>query len=386
MKIQITEPDIQTLVTRINDNVLSLQPDFQRGEVWPESKQQKLIDSILRAWQIPPVHVIVLPENETQEVLDGQQRLAAIRNFVRGEFSVDGYIHPHDPELQNLDGLKFNELPLRHRNQFLRYAIRVVLVTDYAPEEPGELFYRLNQPTALTTAEQRNALYGEARKQIKGLVAAMSVCGLNEETLGFSNARMAYDDVLSRVCATLQSGTLRDKVTSRVIADIYRMPRGFGRSVVKSVERSIFALGQALSSVGFRVRFNKATLYSWLIFFDAALRMGCSSEQLGQFIESFEADRHSSSTNSGMGALFYVYLDRASSRVADTSSVLARDAVIWISLARFSANANLSFGKDASKLLTASTLLKSLPKRSSPSSIEAWLFEKLDECQWGTSL
>lgn len=60
---------------------MDLQPDFQRGEIWTIQKKQKLIDSILRGWKIPPIHVIHNAQS-VDEVLDGQQRLAAIRDFL----------------------------------------------------------------------------------------------------------------------------------------------------------------------------------------------------------------------------------------------------------------------------------------------------------------
>ena len=64
------------------------------------------------------------------------------------------------------------------------------------PEEPGELFYRLNQLTNLTAAEQRNAFFGPVRKQIKDLVQLIKTRPDFERRIGFSNARMSYDDVL----------------------------------------------------------------------------------------------------------------------------------------------------------------------------------------------
>ncbi len=49
---------IETVVSRIRDGSLNLQPEFQRGEVWSVAKKKKLIDTILRGWKIPPIHVI----------------------------------------------------------------------------------------------------------------------------------------------------------------------------------------------------------------------------------------------------------------------------------------------------------------------------------------
>ena len=91
MRLIPSDPDVETVVGRIADNSLNLQPEFQRGAVWSRQKQRLLIDSILRNWYVPPLHV-VRTEDDRQEVLDGQQRLTAIYEFTQGFYpdSVDG--------------------------------------------------------------------------------------------------------------------------------------------------------------------------------------------------------------------------------------------------------------------------------------------------------
>src|SRR5438874_10803932 len=99
MRLLASDPDVETLVGRITSGDMDLQPDFQRGEVWGRSKKQRLIDSILRDWHVPPIHIIENPTNKKQEVLDGQQRLTAIRDFVSGSFRIDGHTEPADPRI-----------------------------------------------------------------------------------------------------------------------------------------------------------------------------------------------------------------------------------------------------------------------------------------------
>src|SRR6266480_6564706 len=140
-----SDPDITTIVSRIENRDLDLQPAFQRGEVWSKVKKQRLIDTILRDWHVPPIHVIEVAESRKQEVLDGQQRLAAIRDFIRGDFSVDGKIEPIDKAIVKLDGLKYRDLPHEWRRRFDQFTIRVFRIVDYEQAEPGELFFRLNQ-------------------------------------------------------------------------------------------------------------------------------------------------------------------------------------------------------------------------------------------------
>ena len=83
-----------------------------KGEKCGDPKKRRLIDSILRDWHVPPIHVVEVRKTAQQEVLDGQQRLVAIRDFVRGNIRVDGNTQPEDEEIKQLDGLSYEELPL----------------------------------------------------------------------------------------------------------------------------------------------------------------------------------------------------------------------------------------------------------------------------------
>lgn len=383
MRLSASDPDIQTLVTRIRDGVLDLQPDFQRQEVWSEAKKRRLIDSILREWHVPPIHVVV-DDDGKENVLDGQQRLASIRDFVNGKFSIDGKAVPLDPKIQELDGKFFSQLPERIRANFNRFTIRYYRIDDYKPEEPGELFYRLNQPTNLTTAEQRNAFFGAARKSIKDLVDMLAPAGLTEERLGFSNARMAYDDVISRVCFSVDLGTLERKVTAQDITDLYRNSDGFPEVSVGRVRRAIGVLGSALKTEGEKVRLNKATLYSWLCFLVAYLEPlagELDGKSLGRFIREFESRRKAA--GEGRSVLLDVFNDKASSRVADTSSVLARDFILWFEFVTFC-------GAEKLPLSNANPRVKKLDGIRLPSDsnsvdkADEWVEKQIRQRAWGT--
>ncbi|MCY7977715.1 DUF262 domain-containing protein [Bacillus inaquosorum] len=346
MRLLPSDPDIQTIISRIKNGDYDLQPDFQRGEVWGDPKKKRLIDSILRDWHVPPIHVVEVKETAQQEVLDGQQRLAAIRDFVEGKIRVDGNTQPEDAEIKKLNGLHYNALPEFWRRRFDQFTVRVFKITDYSPEEPGELFYRLNQPTNLTAAEQRNAFFGPARQQIKELAESMQELGLNQEALGFSNSRMAYDDVISKVCYSLDKETLLEKVTSFNITSKYRAQESFSDESIQRARRAINTLSNCNEYFNYKVKFNKATLFSWLCFLASLERdEGKVDIKLtGDFISRFEWLRNSNKNIKVLDLegyeniklttfeehLLNLFNDRASSRAANVSSVLTRDLVIWI--------------------------------------------------------
>jgi hypothetical protein len=221
MKISISEPDLGSVVKRINANVIDLQPDFQRGDVWAVPKRKKLVDSILRGWQIPPVHVI-RQEEYLLEVLDGQQRLRAIQGFFNNEFPVSGKFEPIDDEVANLHGKYFKDLPDKFKRRVEFYSIRILEVYDFLPGETGELFNRLNQSLNLTAAEKRNAQVGETRKQIKSLSKQLEKAGLNSKFVGFSNTRLAHDDLFARLCLYLEKGGINSRISDSELYEKYR--------------------------------------------------------------------------------------------------------------------------------------------------------------------
>lgn len=342
MFLKPSDPDIATLYRRIKQGRLDLQPNFQRGEVWGRTKKQRLVDSIIRNWHIPPIHIIESRDSDKQEVLDGQQRLAAIRDFLDGEFPVNGRQDPFEQRIADLDGQYWGELPPDIKTRFEEFTIRVLTVSDYKPEEPGELFYRLNLPTNLTSAEQRNAYFGEARQQVKGLAEFMEDCGLSSQTLGFSNSRMAYDDVIAKFLVTLELGTLQIKITANTITSRYRDEAGFASSIVNAARHCLDALHQCIFLADRRVRLNKATIHSWLVFLYRYRNSFNSHSEAYSFFNRFEQARDDPSFDRApflseqslnpalLRALFEVYKDRSSSRIADISSVVLRDLCLWI--------------------------------------------------------
>ncbi|WP_218312575.1 DUF262 domain-containing protein [Alteromonas antoniana] len=344
MKINISEPDLGTVVSRINKNVIDLQPDFQRGDVWAVSKRKKLIDSILRGWQIPPIHVI-RQDKYFHEVLDGQQRLRAIQGFFNNEFPVSGNFEPIDEKVSKLDGLLYSELPDSIKRSVEFYSIRILEVYDYLPGETGELFNRLNQSLNLTAAEKRNAQVGKTRKQIKSLSARLDTFGLDSKFIGFSNTRLAHDDLFARLCMYLEKGGVRAKVSDSELYEKYRRDELFDEQTVAAVVFSLETLSEVkekLSKEDVSVHITKASFFSWILFIsEMYMKSGCDLDPkvlIDAFV-SFETSRFSYKNNlddfsrfrskdieiTSLFPLFSLFNERASSRVMTTSSLLIRD-------------------------------------------------------------
>ena len=71
-----------------NDKKLFINISYQRSKVWKQQQKQALIDSILGNY---PIGVLVLWENRKRnfEILDGQQRVETISDFMKNDFPVN---------------------------------------------------------------------------------------------------------------------------------------------------------------------------------------------------------------------------------------------------------------------------------------------------------
>jgi hypothetical protein len=322
MKLNSWEPDLKTIVDRIENKDIDLQPEFQRQEVWSPSKKKRLIDTVLREWSIPPVHLVV-NEDKRLEVLDGQQRLVAIRDFFANRFAVDGNITPKDEKIVQLHGKFYKDLDPTTRRQVEQYSLKCFRITDYQPAEPSELFYRLNQPTVLTAGEQRNALYGPAREQLKRLVREFEALGNEKAAIGFSNARLAYDDILARLLFFLESGNFAVKGTETRISERFRDRTQFPDDILDRARRSIVIFSKDRGTRS-SWRFNKASLLSWLLFFARF-----DKEPETGFLSAFYGANVASNSREFAALAVAVFEDRASLRVTDVSSVMLRDFALW---------------------------------------------------------
>ena len=73
---------------------LDLQPPYQRGYIWKDDFKDKLIYSIIKGYPTGNISVRTLQsQNEKgakSEVVDGQQRLTTIRDFVFDDYTIKG--------------------------------------------------------------------------------------------------------------------------------------------------------------------------------------------------------------------------------------------------------------------------------------------------------
>jgi len=148
-----SDPDVKTLLGRIEDRSLVLRPKFQRASVWDDKRKSRLIESLLLNLPIPPCF-LAEDEDGTRVVVDGQQRLIAIDDFYHGRYALTGL-----EVLSDLNDKKWADLPARHDRKILQRVLRTLVISHHTnPELRFIIFERLNTGAVpLFDQEIRNA-------------------------------------------------------------------------------------------------------------------------------------------------------------------------------------------------------------------------------------
>jgi Protein of unknown function DUF262 len=161
-KINFERKPIKWLYDQLKSELLFVDDSFQRKFVWTEKNQVQLIETILTGYPIPEIYVW---ENETDprtgetkhSVIDGQQRLMAIFNYLNDVFALKlSYIEVKDASYKNS---KFSQLSDEQKSDFWKYPFAVRIVKNsISREEIVRMFLRLNKTNAnLNPQELRNA-------------------------------------------------------------------------------------------------------------------------------------------------------------------------------------------------------------------------------------
>lgn len=140
---------------------LDLDPPYQRRSVWNLAYKQFFIDSLIRNYPAPSIFLQVdySPGKPAMyHVIDGKQRLTALFEFYRDEFST-----PETLSDINLGEKYYSELPEPTKIALLEYVFTVESIKSASPAELNQAFDRLNRNVArLNRQELRHAKYGGA--------------------------------------------------------------------------------------------------------------------------------------------------------------------------------------------------------------------------------
>lgn len=169
-------------------------PDYQRApKLWNTIDKQLLIDSILQDIDIPKLYFNILTKDE-YEVVDGQQRLWAIWQFINNEYPYES--QSKNKQLMELNNKKFRDFPKNFRDKILSYKFQIVLFTDATDEYLRKLFLRLQLGLLLITGEKLKATAG----LMKGFIFKKMVNHPFIKKINIPNRRFAKQTLCAQIC------------------------------------------------------------------------------------------------------------------------------------------------------------------------------------------
>lgn len=138
-------------------NELDVKPPFQRNPVWVTKQKSYLIDTILKGFPIPEIYIqeTVDEKGNTKHIIvDGQQRIRAVLEFLEGKFCLDSKDSP------DFADLFFEDLTSEQKKDIYKYKFVIRILPQMSDEKIRGIFQRLNKNTvALNNQELRQATY-----------------------------------------------------------------------------------------------------------------------------------------------------------------------------------------------------------------------------------
>ncbi len=161
--------DVEGLMHRMEDGTYRI-PNYQRDSAeWNLPKRSLFIESLINNLTIPPL--IVYPFNdpksgtEANDVVDGQQRVTTIREFIQGKFALspEDDVEYAENVGAKIQGKTFSQLDPAIQTRIRRYNLNFIrLPKDLDLNMRLEIFRRINEGgVPLSAQDIRLALFGQ---------------------------------------------------------------------------------------------------------------------------------------------------------------------------------------------------------------------------------
>ena len=196
INIQPKQDSLRNLIERLKHDEIDMDTDFQRhADLWNNAQMSRLIESILIRFPLPPFYFDATKDSKWL-VIDGLQRLSAIRKFV-----IDGKLRLSKMEyLKELNGKFFKDLDRQFVRRIDEYTVSLYLILPGTETEVKySIFRRINTGgLTLNNQEIRNAMATPREREfLKDLTKNENFIA----TIGDQSKRMADQELVLRFIA-----------------------------------------------------------------------------------------------------------------------------------------------------------------------------------------
>src|SRR5438093_1815929 len=175
MKADPDDLKVSDVLELKSQQMLVVNPEYQRGRVWTPAQKKRLVDSVLRGYPLPLIYLhhisteVAGHKREDFEIIDGQQRITALYEYKEGSFKLfdpaadeEEAQYPAFIQQQPCPwgGKRFEELAVELQQQILNAQLATVLIETDVPNEARDLFIRLQAGMPLNSQEKRDAWPG----------------------------------------------------------------------------------------------------------------------------------------------------------------------------------------------------------------------------------
>lgn len=242
MNSVITRWSIRLLIKRRDQ--IDLTPAYQRGPAWTSAQKSLLIDSLFRGLEVPLIFLAgPAAVSARRDVIDGQQRLRAIYEFV-----VDGTVAVYGDAIgrKGVAPVTFRELTEAEKEQFLSRKIAICSLNGISAKSKRLQFERLQLGQHLKPVELRNAMASAAPIQIRSIAETHAFF----EHSGIPDRRYKREDYLTHliaVCSLSVDGAWRDIKAPTLRKFVQDSGRGIDSDLQKAVDGLLTCLANVAS-------------------------------------------------------------------------------------------------------------------------------------------
>ncbi len=175
----LTFETVEQLIKWRKRSLVTPDPEYQRAAVWAPDQKKKLIDSVMRGYQLPVIYLHFRDNssgklaNQSYHIVDGQQRINTLTEFFDGKFQLFT-LEDKSARFPRflLDkpcpwgGKVFDQLGQELKDRFLNTKIPVAIIDTEDENEVRDLFVRLQAGTPLNAQEKRDAYPGDFAEYI----------------------------------------------------------------------------------------------------------------------------------------------------------------------------------------------------------------------------